>query len=206
MGFYHRYILPHLTNYVMQNALALAERQYFIPQARGKVLEIGIGSGLNIPLYTSQVEYLYGLDPSRELWALARQRCAQAAFAIEYLACSAESIPCADATFDTVVSTWTLCSIPDPLQALQEIRRVLKPQGRMIFIEHGQAPDSGVRIWQNRINPLWRRLAGGCNLNRPVQELIRQAGFVLAHYTTGYLPGPKPFGYLYKGFAHPVAS
>lgn len=203
MGLYSHYILPHLINGSMQHASVLAERQRFVPYARGQVLEIGIGSGLNLPCYTSQVEALYGLDPSRELWALARQRQQRAAFPIAYLQGSAEQIPYADGTFDTVVSTWTLCTIPAPLQALQDMRRVLKSTGMLIFLEHGLAPELRVQRWQQRLTPLWKRLAGGCHLQRQIDVLLQQAGFSCTRYETGYMPGPKPFTFLYKGLARP---
>ncbi|MGE3540924.1 MAG: class I SAM-dependent methyltransferase [Candidatus Tectimicrobiota bacterium] len=205
MGFYSQYVLPRLINCCMQHASVTVERQRFIPYARGKVLEIGIGSGLNLPWYSSQVERLYGLDPSPALWALACQRRRHTSFPLTYLHGSAEQIPCATGSFDTVVSTWTLCTLPAPLQALQELRRVLQPAGRLIFVEHGLAPEPRVQVWQQRLTPVWKRLAGGCHLQRPIETLIRQAGFVFMQYETGYLPGPKPFAFLYKGLARPAS-
>ena len=204
MGFYSQYILPRLLNCCMQDASMRAERQRFVPYASGKVLEIGIGSGLNLPYYSSQVDILYGLDPSQALWALARQRRPQAPLPLAPLPRSAEHIPCADGSFDSVVSTWTLCTIPEPLQALQEMRRVLQPEGVLIFLEHGLAPEPRVQVWQQRLNPLWKRLAGGCHLQRPINALLQQAGFAFTRYETGYLPGPKPFTFLYKGLARPA--
>lgn len=203
MGIYSRYMLPRLINLVMQNKQATAERAVFVPLASGKVLEIGIGSGLNIPYYSHKVESLYGLDPSRELWQLARQRATAAPFPIEYLGQSAEGIPVEDQTFDTVVSTWTLCTIPNPLQALEEMRRVLKPHGQLIFVEHGLAPEPQVQTWQHRLNPVWNRIAGGCNLNRHIDALIVAAGLHLTQLDTAYMHGPKPFSFLYKGLARP---
>jgi ubiquinone/menaquinone biosynthesis C-methylase UbiE len=203
MGIYNRYILPRLINLAMQSRVVRAERARFVPLASGKVLEIGIGSGLNLPFYSRNVEKLYGLDPSRELWHLAKKRIAQASFPIEFIALSGEKIPLEDATFDSVVTTWTLCSIPDPAKALTEMRRVLKPQGQLIFIEHGLAPDPRVMAWQNRLTPLWQRIAGGCHLNRKMDDLIQQAGFSFIQIEKGYSEGPRPFTYLYKGLAHP---
>jgi ubiquinone/menaquinone biosynthesis C-methylase UbiE len=188
----------------MQNKLATAERATWVPLASGKVLEVGIGSGLNIPFYSPSVVSLVGIDPSCELWDMARQRAALAPFPIEHMAHSGEAIPVTDRTFDTVVITWTLCSIPNPMQALKEMRRVLRPDGRLIFIEHGLAPDPHVQVWQHRLNSLWNRLAGGCNLNRRIATQISQAGFRMVQIETGYLKGPKPAAFLYKGLARPA--
>jgi ubiquinone/menaquinone biosynthesis C-methylase UbiE len=203
MGVYSQYVLPRLINLTMRNKRVAAERARLVPLASGKVLEVGIGSGLNIPFYTSKVETLVGLDPSAALWHMARKRADLAPFPIEYLELSGERIPVADGTFDTVVSTWTLCTIPHVMQALQEMQRVLKQEGRLIFIEHGLAPDRRVQGWQNWLNPLWKRLAGGCNLNRTIATLISGAGFHITQIDTGYLRGPKPFSFLYQGLAQP---
>ncbi len=203
MGIYSTYVLPRLINLTMQNTLAAAERTRFVPFASGKVLEVGIGSGLNIPFYSPDIETLVGLDPSVELWKLAHKRTAAAPFPIEYLGLSGEHIPLEDKTFDTVVTTWTLCTIPDPVTALKEMRRVLKQDGRLIFVEHGLAADRRVQVWQNRLNPLWNQIAGGCNLNRRIDTLISEAGFRISQIDTGYLKGLKPFSFLYKGLARP---
>lgn len=204
MNFYARYVLPRLIDLVMRNKADTAERAKLIPQASGVVLEIGIGSGLNIPYYRSTVTRLYGVDPSRELWRIGRRRVEEARFPIEFTAAAAERISVDDATVDTAVTTWTLCTIPDAGRALAEIRRVLKPGGRLIFIEHGQAPDPRVQAWQRRLNPVWRPLAGGCNLDRKIDDLIVEAGFQITRIERGYGGGPKPLGYLYKGLAEPV--
>ena len=201
MGLYAQYVLPRLINLAMQGKTAEADRARLIPMASGKVLEIGIGSGLNLPFYNREVEQLDGLDPSLELWQLARSRAARAPFPVEFIRSSAERIPAGDETFDTVVTTWTLCSIPDPAQALREMKRVLRPGGRFLFIEHGRSPDPGVFAWQNRLNPLWRRLAGGCNLNRGIDALIRDAGFAITWIETGYSDGPPLFTYRFRGVA-----
>ena len=204
MGIYNRYVLPRLINRTMQNKLAAAERTRCIPCASGTVLEVGIGSGLNIPLYSPDLDILVGLDPSVPLWKLRRQRTAAAPFPIAYIRGSGEHIPLEDQRFDTVVTTWTLCTIPDPVTALQEVRRVLKPDGRLIFVEHGLAPDRRVQAWQHRLNPLWYRLAGGCHLDRRIDTLIADAGFHICQLERGYLKGPKPFTFLYKGLARPL--
>jgi ubiquinone/menaquinone biosynthesis C-methylase UbiE len=204
MGIYNHYVLPRLINFTMQNKLVAAERQKWVPLASGAVLEIGIGSGLNIPFYSRTIERLVGVDPSGALWKMARTRIEIAPFPIDYLELSGECLPVEDATFDTVVTTWTLCTIPDPIKALEEMRRVLKLNGRLIFIEHGLAPEHKVQRWQNHLNPLWKRLAGGCNLNRRIKTLITDAGFHLTQIDTGYLPGPKPPSFLYRGLARPA--
>jgi ubiquinone/menaquinone biosynthesis C-methylase UbiE len=189
----------------MRKKIATAERRKFIPLASGTVLEVGVGSGLNLPFYGPKVQKLYALDPSRALWKMARKRVEEAPFPVEFLAASAERIPLEDTSVDTVVTTWTLCTIPDPLQALTDMRRVLKPEGRLIFVEHGHSPDPGVLAWQNRLTPVWKRIGGGCHLNRKIDDLIADAGFDIAQIDRGYSRGPKPMTYLYKGFARCAA-
>jgi ubiquinone/menaquinone biosynthesis C-methylase UbiE len=204
MSLYRTYVLPRLIHRAMQNRHAAAERARFVPCASGTVLEVGIGSGLNIPFYSPDLDTLVGLDPSVALWKLGRQRTAAAPFPIAYIGGSGEHIPLEDQRCDTVVTTWTLCTIPDPVMALTEMRRVLKPDGRLIFVEHGLAPDRRVQTWQHRLNPLWHRLAGGCTLDRRIDTLIANAGFHIVQLDTGYLHGPKPFSFLYKGLARPM--
>lgn len=201
MKIYDRYILPQLINLSMQNKAAMEERARFVPLASGTVLEVGVGSGLNIPFYGRNVAKLYSLDPSLELWKMARRRADQAPFAVEFIRSSGETIPMEHETFDTVVTTWTLCTVPDAVKALKEMKRVLRPEGRLIFVEHGRSPDSGVLAWQNRLNPLWKWIGGGCNLNRKIDDLIVEAGFRITQIEKGYIRGPKPFVYLYKGVA-----
>ena len=201
MSLYAKYILPRLINLAMRNKVAMAERRKFVPLASGTVLEVGVGSGINIPLYGRDVETLLAVDPSLEIWRLALRRVSRAPFPVEFLQCSAEQIPLDDRTVDTVVTTWTLCTIPDPLRALREMQRVLKPEGQVIFVEHGRAPDARVLAWQNRLNPLWNRIGGGCNLNRKIDDLILEAGLRITRMETGYVRGPKPLTYLYRGLA-----
>ncbi len=198
---YDKYILPHLIDLVMRHRLARERRAALLPQARGEVLEIGIGSGLNLPFYSPAVTRLQGVDPSEELLAMARRKAKQTRFAVELACVSAEELPAASGSFDTVVTTWTLCSIPDPSRALAEMRRVLRPGGRLLFVEHGRAPDAGVRRWQERLNPAWKKLAGGCNLDRPMAEMIAAAGFRIETLDARYLPGPRPMTYTYEGTA-----
>jgi len=204
MGLYRRYVLPHLINLAMQDEAAAAERARYVPLAAGRVLEVGAGSALNLPFYGSQVEQLVALEPSHELWELGRKRRAAARFPVEFIPASAEAIPVPDNTFDVVVLTWALCTIGQPGTALAEIARVLKRTGRLIFVEHGRSPESNIRAWQDRLNPVWRSVAGGCNMNRPIDELISGTGFAIKQMDTGYSSGPKILSYLYKGIA--VAS
>ena len=202
---YTRYILPRLIDLAMRNKETASLRAEWIPHARGDVLEIGIGSGLNLPFYSPEVQRVYGVDPSVELWQLARKRAAAESTKVEFLSQSAEEpLPLANASMDTVVITWTLCSIANAPNALQEMKRVLKPSGRLIFLEHGRAPDPGVVLWQDRLTPFWKRIGGGCHLNRKIGELITDAGFQITELTTCYLPGPRPMTYTYQGFARLV--
>lgn len=206
MRLYRRYLLPRLINLVMQDKATAAERTRYVPLAAGVVLEVGAGSALNLPFYGREVERLMAVDPSRELWELGRRRLAAVRFPVDFVRCSAESIPVPDGVFDAVVLTWTLCSIDDPAKALAEISRVLKSTGRLIFVEHGRAPDHRVAAWQDRLNPWWRRVAGGCNMNRTIDTLIASSGFSITQIETGYNPGPKPLTYLYKGVAVPASQ
>jgi ubiquinone/menaquinone biosynthesis C-methylase UbiE len=206
MNAYERYVLPRLIDLAMRNKAVAAERARAVPRAAGIVLEVGIGSGLNLPFYPGAVERLYGVDPRRELWALARKRVARASVPVAFIQASAERIPVRDASIDTVVMTWTLCSIPEARPALLEMKRILRLEGQLIFIEHGLAPDPRVAWWQDWLNPAWRRVAGGCNLNRDIVALIVDAGFQLTESEQGYGTGPRPMSYLYRGVARPVAG
>jgi len=204
MGFYDYYLLPRLVHFTCGLKPAMKQRQKIVPLAEGNVLEIGIGSGLNIPLYDAgRVNHLWGLDPSAEMWAIAQKNAAEHHLEAEFIQSGAESIPLEPNTVDTAVMTYTMCTIPEVAAALAEIRRVLKPGGRMLFCEHGLAPDESVRRWQKRVNPLWTRLAGGCNLNRPIPDLLRQAGFEVAELNTMYIPGWRPACFNYWGSAKP---
>ena len=203
MGVYAKHVLPRIIDAVMSNKDCARLRADWIPQARGEVLEVGIGSGLNLPFYSSDVQRVYGVEPSVELQRMARRRTVGRRFAVEFLTQSAEErLPLTNASIDTAVITWTLCSIPDAAKALREVRRVLKAGGRLIFLEHGRAPDPGVVVWQDRLTPLWKQVAGGCHLNRKPDELIRGAGFQITELRTCYPPGPRPVTYTYQGFAN----
>jgi len=201
MGIYASYVLPRLMDRALQSPVVAAERAKCVPRASGRVLEVGIGSGLNLPFYRPTVETLCGLDPSVDLWRLATARVARTPFPVEFVGASAERLPIADASFDAVVTTFTLCTIPDPPAALGEISRVLKPDGRLLFVEHGRAPDARVCGWQDRLTPLWRRLAGGCHLNRKIDELIVSAGFSIVEMDARYSAFPKLHGYFFAGTA-----
>jgi ubiquinone/menaquinone biosynthesis C-methylase UbiE len=201
MNFYERWILPPILDLIMRQKHLTKYRRAVVASARGRVLEIGVGSGLNFPLYSKQVELVYGIDPSPRLLAIARRRAASSGVPVELLLGSATTIPLADDTVDTVVMTWTLCSIPDPLAALREMRRVLKPNGKLCFVEHGLSPEASIEHWQHRITPAWRRIAGGCHLDRKIDELIGLAGFDLTNLQVEYAPGPRTMSYMYEGCA-----
>lgn len=202
MGLYGRYILPRVLHYSCGLEPNMRQRRKVVPLARGRVLEVGFGSGLNLPFYdAARVRRLWALDPSVEMWALARDRVRAASFEVEFLDASAEAIPLPDAAADTALVTYSLCTIPDPITALREIARVLVPGGELIFCEHGAAPDARVLRWQRRLNPLWKRLGGGCNLDRAIPALIEGAGFRVDELSTMYLPGWKPATFNYWGRA-----
>jgi ubiquinone/menaquinone biosynthesis C-methylase UbiE len=201
MGLYSRHILPSLIQFAMSQDDVMKLRAAHVPSASGVVLEVGIGPGLNLPLYTPAVTKLYGIDPSAELLEVAKRRVPGVAFPVELVQRAIGEIPLQDASIDTAVITWTLCSIEDPAGALREVRRVVKPGGSLIFIEHGASPDAGVRSWQRRLTPIWKRLAGGCHLDRKIDQLVRDAGFTTASLKSGYIPGPRFATYMYEGHA-----
>lgn len=178
------------------------QRKKVVPLAKGRVLEIGIGSGLNLQFYdSSNVEYIWGLDPSAQMRNMAEKRAINSQFEVEFIGLSGNEIPLESNSVNTVLVTYTLCTIPDVVQALSEMSRVLMPGGELIFCEHGLAPDEDVRRWQNRMNPIWKRMGGGCNLNRPIPNLIEQGGFKINNIETMYIPGWKPASFNYWGSA-----
>jgi ubiquinone/menaquinone biosynthesis C-methylase UbiE len=205
MGFYGKYILPKVLNFTCGSAVVRSQRQKVVPLAEGRVLEIGIGSGLNLPFYDpAKVERVIGLDPAEEMLAYARRKSEGLPFTVEYLMLEGERIPLERGSVDSVLVTYTLCTIPDPIAALEGMRRVLKPAGRLIFCEHGRAPDEGVRRWQHRLNPVWNRIGGGCNLDRDIPGLIESAGFRVDSLSSMYLPNtPRFAGFNYWGTARP---
>lgn len=202
MGLYAKYVLPWLIDLGMRNKDTTRLRAESVPAAQGDVLEIGIGSGLNLPFYRSSVHRVYGVDPSIELQKMALKRKSVAPFEVTFLQQSAEDkLPLPESSIDTVVMTWSLCSIPNPAAALRQVKRVLKRDGRLIFVEHGLSADVRVRGWQDRITPFWKRIGGGCHLNRKIDDLIKEAGFQIIEQKNFYLPGPRPMTYTYQGIA-----
>lgn len=202
MGLYSRHILPRLLDGACGVQPIARQRAKVVPQAVGDVVEIGIGSGLNLPFYDADaVRSVTGIDPDERLWDRAAARVRACAFPVRRLDLSGESLPLDTASADTVVVTYTLCTIPDPVAALREMARVLKPGGRILFTEHGRAPDASVARWQARIDPVWRRLAGGCHSGRDTPALFRAAGLELDQLEQMYIPGPKVLSYNYWGAA-----
>ena len=201
-NFYDDHILPHAIDVICGLPTFERGRVDLVPQASGRVLEVGIGTGRNLPYYRpEQLTCLCGIDPG--LHPKAGKRARAAGLEITAIPLSAEKIPAADHCFDTVVSTFTLCTIPDVGAALKEMRRVLSPHGKLLFLEHGAAPDASVRRWQDRITPYWKPVAGGCHLNRKIDELIGDAGFKIERLDHRYHPGPRFLAYLYTGMAIP---
>lgn len=204
MGFYDKHVLPKLLNLACGVKPVRMQRQKVVPNAAGRILEIGIGSGLNLPFYDAgKVDKLWGLEPSDEMTAYARKRVREVPFEVEFIGLPGEEIPLEDHSVDNVVVTYTLCTIPDAVAALEQMRRVLRPGGRLLFCEHGEAPDESVRRWQERLNPMWRKIAGGCNLNRKIPELIESGGFRITDIDTMYIPGLRPLSFNYWGAAEP---
>jgi len=202
MSIYGRWVLPRLIDWSMRSVDLMPYRERLVPLARGWVLEIGVGSGLNLPLYASSVERVIGLDPSSELLRRALPMTFRAMCPVHLVQAAAEAIPLVDSSMDTVVMTWTLCSLRNTRAGLAEIRRVLKRGGELLFIEHGLAPEPRVAVWQHRLDPLWARVS--CHLDNPVDQLLREAGFDLVTLNSGYLGrGPKPMTFMYEGRARP---
>ena len=201
-NWYERHILPKALDMACGIPMIGRMRQRVVPQARGRVLEVGIGTGLNMRYYDkTRVTHITGLDPALQLHPLAQERIAQTGLPVDLVGLSAEKIPRPDASFDTVLITYTLCTIPDAHAALLEMRRVLAPNGKLLFCEHGRAPDISVQRWQTRLQPVWGQLAGGCHLGRDIPALLAAAGFTLPELQTRYLPGPRPFTFHYWGEA-----
>jgi len=202
MGFYDRYILPRLLEYAMKDRPIMRQRAKVVPLAHGRVLEVGIGTGLNLAFYDkSKVEKVIGIDPHPELNTMARKRAEEAGVDVDWLVQSSERIPLPDHSVDSIVITYTMCSIPDVASALLEMARVMKPGSSMFFSEHGMAPDASVRKWQNRLDPLWGKISGGCHINRDVPKMLADAGLEIREIDTMYLPGPRPLTFNYWGRA-----
>lgn len=203
MGFYNERILPYLIDKSCSLGELMKLRAQLIPEAAGVVLEVGMGSGINLSLYDPEkVSLVYGLEPSEGMRRKADAKLRKSPVPVEWLDLPGEKIPLGDRTVDTIVLTFTLCTIPDAKAALEQMLRVLKPGGTLLFLEHGQSPDNGVCKWQNRITPAWKTFAGGCHLNRPIAALIEGAGFEIRSLENLYVPkAPKIAGYIYKGRA-----
>ena len=202
MTFYERYCLPRLLDLACGVRPVRRQRDKVVPLARGEVLEVGIGTGLNLPHYRAeQIERIWGLDPATEMNRTTRKRLCGTGLDLELLALSAEQIPVENDRFDTVVLTYTLCSIPDPVAALREMKRTLRPGGRLLFCEHGLAPEPSIARWQRRLTPAWRRIAGDCHMDRDVPALLDAAGFKVDDLQQGYIPGPRVLTYNYWGEA-----
>jgi ubiquinone/menaquinone biosynthesis C-methylase UbiE len=202
MGFYGKYILPKMVHFTCSREPHMRQRQKVVPLAKGRVLEIGIGSGLNLPLYDpGKVTQVLGLEPSEAMRRIAVGNTASLNMDIAYIEASAEQIPLDDRSVDTIVVTYALCTIPDVVTAIRDMRRVLKRDGELIFCEHGAAPDERVKRWQDRLNPLWNKIGGGCNLNRIIPALVEQGGFRIKTMEAMYIPGWRPGSFNYWGTA-----
>ena len=200
---YEKFLLPKLLDTCCSTKPIQYQRKKIVPQAKGAVLEIGVGSGLNIPFYEKKdIHKVYGLDPSEELCEIARKTAENNQLKIDFLINSAEEVELPSNSIDTVLITYTLCTIPNPFDALKEIKRVMKSDARILFCEHGIAPDKNIVKWQNRINPLWGKLFGGCNINRDIPDILLRSGFKIKNLNQMYLPStPKIVGYNYWGNA-----
>lgn len=200
-NWYDRHLLPYLLDLACGVKPIRRQRQKVVPLAQGRVLEVGIGTGLNLPFYDrSRVTTIVGVDPALRLHRLALARSRQAGIDVRLVGLSAEKLPVDDGSFESVVCTYTLCTIPDPVAALREMRRALVPGGKLFFSEHGRSPDAGVLRWQTRLHPWWSKLAGGCQLDRDIPALLVQAGF-RPEVQSRYLPGPKILSFHYWGEA-----
>ena len=203
INLYDKYILPHLLNCSCNTKPFISQREKVIPLAKGNVLEVGIGSGLNLPFYKKdRIKEIWGLDPSGNLLLMAKKKAKAENMNIQLLNASAESIDFEDNYFDTVIITYTLCSIMDVEQALSEIKRVMKTDGGLIFCEHGASPEQKIFEWQNRLNNIWSKISGGCNMNKKIPSILESSGFIISQLKTMYLPKtPKILGYNYWGIA-----
>jgi len=202
VGIYQEELLPRFQDLVMRRKATRAVRDRVCAGLHGEVVEIGFGTGLNTPFYPDQVTKVLAVEPSKVCMRLAQPRIARTAVPVDLAGLTGEHLDLPTEGFDTVLSTWTLCTIPDLAQALSEIRRVLRPDGSFHFVEHGHAPDERVAVWQRRIEPLNKRLAGGCHLTRRIADSIEQAGFTVTQLDTYYFKGePKVFGYTFEGRA-----
>jgi ubiquinone/menaquinone biosynthesis C-methylase UbiE len=206
MGFYDKWVLPRLLNLMMGNKFATEARKQCLAEVSGTVLEVGFGAGHNLPWYPAGVRRVVAVDPSRESAKLAKKRIAEARFPVEYVPVGGEEISAPDHSFDSVVSTFTLCTIPDPVAALEQMRRVLKPGGKLFLAEHGLSDDPKVQRWQHRLNGIQHFICGGCNMNRDIRRLVGEAGFQFDQLDQYYMQGaPKFSGFLTRGIASAIA-
>jgi len=202
MGFYSEVLFPWGMNLTMSGDAFQKQRRAVLQSVDGKILEIGFGSGLNLPHYPTRIKELVAVDPNAGMSRYTEKQIANSEINVDRQVLSGESLPMKDDSFDTVVSTWTLCSILDVEKALYEVKRVLKPGGHFIFLEHGLSPDKKVSRWQNRLNKLQTIIGDGCNLNRDMQQLVSAAGFNQLQVENFYFPkAPRFLGYMYKGIA-----
>jgi ubiquinone/menaquinone biosynthesis C-methylase UbiE len=199
---YDKHVLPHMIEFACGMGEVMKTRSKVVPQAQGRVLEIGIGTGLNLSFYdAAKVSSITGVDPAAAMHHKARSRASSLLIPVETVALELGEIQAERDSFDTIVCTFTLCTIPDVAPAFAEMRRVLKPGGRFLFAEHGRAPDADVARWQDRLTPIWKPIAGGCHLNRDIPALIREGGFDVQQIESSYLKGPRPMTYVYRGWA-----
>ena len=204
MSFYEDRVLPHLINWACSTSPQRKQRAKVVHLARGDVLEVGFGSGVNLPFYAAdKVRKIFALEPSEGMRRKAQPNVAASSLDVEFIDLPGEQIPLASGSVDSVLVTYTLCTIPDAITALEGMRRVLKPGGQLIFCEHGAAPDADVRKWQHRLNGGWSRFAGGCNMNRDIVGLIEGGGFEITMDERMYLPGPRILNYNFWGTATP---
>ncbi len=202
MSLWSEHVVPFLVEKACKSPEIKEERQRWVPRAHGRVLEIGVGSGLNLAFYdASQVDSVVGIDPSRKLLERAKPRADHAPVKVELTRCAAEKLPFAEASFDSAVVTYSLCSVDDPARALAEVRRVLRPNAELFFVEHGLARDESARAWQRRLTPVWSAVGGGCRLNRDVFTELRDAGFALEQSHADYSEGPRWLSFTYEGIA-----
>jgi ubiquinone/menaquinone biosynthesis C-methylase UbiE len=202
MGWYEDRVLPRIINKVLDNRHTREIRRRVAAGLSGEVLEIGFGSGLNLPYLPAEVTRVRAVDPSGKAAELARDRIVASTAPVDIVGLDGQHIPLSDDSVDAVLSAWTLCTIPDAVAAIREIRRVLRPGGQLHFVEHGLAPDADVRRWQERLNGLQQRIAGGCNLNRDIPAIVTAGGLTISRLERYYGPGePKAFGSLYEGVA-----
>ena len=205
MSLWSEHVVPFLVEKACRSSAILEERRRWVPRARGNVLELGVGSGLNFAFYDRErATHVTGIDPSEALLERARKRADDASVPVSLVHASAEAMPFSDRSFDSAIVTYSLCSVSEPARALAEVRRVLRPNGELFFVEHGLAPDPGTRRWQHRITPIWRRIGGGCHLDRDHVDILRCAGFSLEELATGYTDGARLLSYTYAGVARPI--